>query len=289
MRRVFITGVGVVSSIGLGRRAFFDALSRGQSGITPVESFDAAPLGRLFAGEIKDFRAEDHLTAAEVRRVGRCAAMSLAAMRMAIVDAGIAADEMRGPRTSVVVGTTMGEAAVIAELDHAWIAGGVRAMRRAMLPKYGSTLLADLTSRAPWVHKKACRYPHDARRVRRRKLFDRLRSGFDPRRSRRRRHRGRRRNSPRAPILRLRAPRRDAAAKMSADRSQPTRIDPRRRRGPSRSRIRKSMRCVATRACKRKSAATDFRATATTSRVRIPKRRAASRRCASRSITRASV
>jgi 3-oxoacyl-[acyl-carrier-protein] synthase II len=141
MRRVFITGVGVVSSIGLGRRAFFDALARGQSGITPVESFDPTPLGRLFAGEIKDFRPEDHLTAGEVRRAGRCAAMSLAAMRMAIADAGIAPEKMRGPRTSVVVGTTMGEADVIADLDSAWIAGGMRAMRRAMLPKYGSTLL----------------------------------------------------------------------------------------------------------------------------------------------------
>ena len=148
MRRVFITGVGVVSSIGLGRKAFFDGLARGASGISPVESFDAAPLGRQFAGEIKDFRAEDHLTVAEQRRVGRCSAMSLAAMRMALGDAGMATDELRGPRTSVVVGTTMGEADVIADLDHAWIAGGVRAMRRAMLPKYGSTLLPIHLARA---------------------------------------------------------------------------------------------------------------------------------------------
>lgn len=148
MRRVFITGVGVVSSIGLGRRAFFDALGRGESGISQVESFDAAPLGRTFAGEVKEFRAEDHLTSAELRRVGRCSAMSLAAMRMAMQDAGLSGDKLRGPRTSVVVGTTMGEADVIADLDHAWIAGGVRAMRRAMLPKYGSTLLPIHLARA---------------------------------------------------------------------------------------------------------------------------------------------
>ena len=152
MRRVYITGVGVVSSIGLGRRAFFDALGRGESGISPVESFDATPLGRGFAGEVKEFRPEDHLTAAEQRRVGRCSAMSLAAMRMALADAGLSnvrgGDALRGPRTSVVVGTTMGEADVIADLDHAWIAGGVRAMRRAMLPKYGSTLLPIHLARA---------------------------------------------------------------------------------------------------------------------------------------------
>jgi len=148
MKRVFITGVGVVSSIGLGRRAFFDALARGQSGITPVESFDAAPLGREFAGEIKDFKVEDHLTAAEARRSGRCSAMSLAAMRMAVADAGIAPEKLRGPRTSVVLGTTMGEADVIANLDHAWIAGGHGAVRRTLLPKYGSTLLPIHLARA---------------------------------------------------------------------------------------------------------------------------------------------
>jgi 3-oxoacyl-[acyl-carrier-protein] synthase II len=148
MRRVFITGVGVVSSIGLGRRAFFDALAKGKSGISQVESFDATPLGREFAGEVKEFRAEDHLTAAELRRAGRCSAMSLGALRMALEDAGLKDDAIRGPRTSVVVGTTMGEADVIADLDHAWIAGGFRAMRRAMLPKYGSTLLPIHLARA---------------------------------------------------------------------------------------------------------------------------------------------
>ncbi len=148
MKRVFITGVGVVSSIGLGRRAFFDALAKGDSGITPLESFDATGLGRDYAGEIKDFRAEDHLTAAEVRRSGRCSAMSLAAMRMAIADSGIDEAKLRGPRTSVVLGTTMGEADVIANLDHAWITGGHATVRRTLLPKYGSTLLPIHLARA---------------------------------------------------------------------------------------------------------------------------------------------
>jgi len=149
MRRVYITGVGVVSSIGLGRRAFFDALAKGQSGITPVESFDPTPLGRLNAGEVKEFRAKDHLTQAELRRgIGRCSAMSLGALRMALADAGIEGDAVSGPRTSVVVGTTMGEADVIADLDSQWISGGHRAMRKAMLPKYGSTLLPIHLARA---------------------------------------------------------------------------------------------------------------------------------------------
>ncbi len=147
-QRVFITGVGAVSSIGLGREAFFRGLQEGKVGISPIESFDASSLGRLYGGEVKNFDPKDHLTAAELKQTGRCSAMSLAAMRMAVKDAGIRPEHLAGPRTSVVIGTTMGEAGLIADLDHAWITRGPSALRRTMLPKYGSTLLPIHVARA---------------------------------------------------------------------------------------------------------------------------------------------
>lgn len=146
--RVFITGVGVVSSIGLGKDAFFRALAGGTSGISPVEAFDASNLGRSNAAEVKDFRPRDHLSAAEVRRMGRCSQMALAAARMAIADANIADAALSGPRASVVLGTTMGEADVLEDLDHAWIERGLAGVRRAWIPKYGSTLLPIHVARA---------------------------------------------------------------------------------------------------------------------------------------------
>ena len=146
--RVFITGVGVVSSIGLGKAAFFDALAAGTSGISPVEAFDVTNLGREFAGEVKGFRPRDHLTALEARRMGRCSQMALAAARMAIADAGLDPQLLRGPRAAVVLGTTMGEADVLGELDHAWIHKGAAGVRRAIIPKYGSTLLPIHVARA---------------------------------------------------------------------------------------------------------------------------------------------
>ncbi|MBX3211786.1 MAG: beta-ketoacyl-[acyl-carrier-protein] synthase family protein [Labilithrix sp.] len=146
--RVFITGVGVVSSIGLGKEAFFASLAAGKSGITPVEAFDASSLGRSNAGEVKAFRARDHLSAAEARRMGRCSQMALAAARMAIADAALPDGALAGPRASVVLGTTMGEADVLEDLDHAWIAKGLPGVRRAWIPKYGSTLLPIHVARA---------------------------------------------------------------------------------------------------------------------------------------------
>lgn len=146
--RVFITGIGVISSIGLGKDEFFRGLAAGKSGISPVESFDVKNLGREYAGEVKAFHSRDHLRASEVRRMGRCSQMALAASRMAIEDAGLAADVLRGPRVSVVLGTTMGEADVLEDLDHAWMKRGPSGVRRAWIPKYGSTLLPIHVARA---------------------------------------------------------------------------------------------------------------------------------------------
>ncbi|MBP9111984.1 MAG: beta-ketoacyl-[acyl-carrier-protein] synthase family protein [Polyangiaceae bacterium] len=146
--RVFVSGVGVVSSIGLGKKEFYRSLSQGKSGISPIESFDATNLGRHFAGEVKAFRTRDHLSAAENRRMGRCGAMTLAAARMAVEDAGMDPAILRGPRTAVVLGTTMGEATLFADLDASWIHDGADAVKSALIPKYGSTLLPIHVARA---------------------------------------------------------------------------------------------------------------------------------------------
>jgi 3-oxoacyl-[acyl-carrier-protein] synthase II len=146
--RVFVTGVGVVSSIGLGKELFFAALRDGKTGISRVSSFDASQLGRQLAGEVKGFDARDHLTRAEQRRMGRCSAMAVAAARMALADANLPSSGLAGRRTAVVLGTTMGEAEILGELERDWIVSGAQAVRRADIPRYGSTLLPIHVARA---------------------------------------------------------------------------------------------------------------------------------------------
>ncbi|HWW88601.1 MAG TPA: beta-ketoacyl-[acyl-carrier-protein] synthase family protein [Vicinamibacterales bacterium] len=146
--RVFVTGMGVVSSIGLGKKSFFRSLGEGKTGISPVSSFDASQLGRQIAGEVKDFDPRDHLTRAEQRRMGRCSAMAVAAARMALADANLPSSGLAGRRTAVVIGTTMGEAEILGELERDWIVGGAQAVRRADIPRYGSTLLPIHVARA---------------------------------------------------------------------------------------------------------------------------------------------
>lgn len=148
MSRVYVTGAGVVSSLGFGREAFWDAVVAGRTGFAPIEGFDTKGLDRSVAGEVKNFHVRDFLTAAEARRTGRCSAFSLAAARMAVEDAKLGPQELAGERTSVIIGTTMGEADVMGDLEDAWIRQGPDALPAAKIPLYGTTLLPIHLARA---------------------------------------------------------------------------------------------------------------------------------------------
>jgi 3-oxoacyl-[acyl-carrier-protein] synthase II len=148
MTRVFVTGMGVVSSLGMGWEAYWDGLVAGRSGIGEVTLFDASVLPRNRAGEVRGFRREDFLSEPESKRMGRASAFCVAASRLATEDAGLEAGALSGPRTGVVVGTTMGEANVLGELQLAWIKEGEERVPSAQLPRYGSTLLPIHVARA---------------------------------------------------------------------------------------------------------------------------------------------
>ncbi|MCS6798569.1 MAG: beta-ketoacyl-[acyl-carrier-protein] synthase family protein [Myxococcota bacterium] len=148
MRRVYVTGMGVVSPIGIGCEAFWRAQLEGRSGAARVTLFDTAGLDRDVACEVKGFRARDHLTAAEARHTGRCAAFALAAAREAVAQSGLPPARLASERTATVLGTTMGEANLLGELESAWIHRGEHAIVPAKIARYGTTLLPIHVARA---------------------------------------------------------------------------------------------------------------------------------------------
>lgn len=148
MPRVFVTGLGVVSPLGFGHQAFGEALASGTTGVAEIQNFPHEEFDRHFACEVKDFRPRDFLTAGEAHRAGRCSAMAVAAARMAVEHSGIKQVALAGPRTSVIIGTTMGEANVLGELEAAWIHEGEHKIVPAQLPRYGTTLLPIHVARA---------------------------------------------------------------------------------------------------------------------------------------------
>lgn len=105
---IVITGMGVVSPIGVGEAEFWDALCAGRTGAAPIGCLDTTDLSRRLGCQVKDFPGDD-----ATHSVGRAAQLATAAARQAMASAGIANANGRAlldsQRVSVIVGTTMGE------------------------------------------------------------------------------------------------------------------------------------------------------------------------------------
>lgn len=102
-RRVVITGMGVISPIGIGLAQFWDSLVKGKSGIRQITRFDASGLPSRIAGEV-DFDPELYLDRRDARKMDRFTQMAVVSAQMAMEDSGGAGD-LRPERGGVVIGT----------------------------------------------------------------------------------------------------------------------------------------------------------------------------------------
>ncbi|MCC6555765.1 MAG: beta-ketoacyl-[acyl-carrier-protein] synthase family protein [Polyangiaceae bacterium] len=119
LRRVVVTGVGVISAIGLGKDAFWSAALAGRCGTAPIEGFDCSRLRARRGCEVRDFDPGRHPEIAEHRIVGRASQFAVAAARMAMDDAGLATPLAAPPRVGVSFGTTGGEIQIMEALCRA--------------------------------------------------------------------------------------------------------------------------------------------------------------------------
>jgi 3-oxoacyl-[acyl-carrier-protein] synthase II len=114
-RRVVITGVGLITPVGIGVRESWEALCAGKSGITEITRFDASKCQTKIAGEVKDFRAEDFLPKKEAKRTERFISYAVAATRMALEDSGYKIDSSTEDRIGVLTGCGLGGLATLEE------------------------------------------------------------------------------------------------------------------------------------------------------------------------------
>ena len=89
MRRVVVTGLGMVCPIGNDVKTSWENALAGKNGIGPITRFDASGMGCQIAGEVKDFNVEEYLPAKEARRYDRYVHYGVAAGTQAIRDAGL--------------------------------------------------------------------------------------------------------------------------------------------------------------------------------------------------------
>jgi 3-oxoacyl-[acyl-carrier-protein] synthase II len=139
---VVITGLGVVSPIGIGRAAFRDALYAGRSGVRRIESFDASELPIDFGGEVADFDPKQYVRPRKSLKVmSREIQFGFAAADLAMTDANLATDGVDSDRFGVVYGADM----IYCEPDE--LAAAYRACladKRFDFARWGSHALAEM-------------------------------------------------------------------------------------------------------------------------------------------------
>lgn len=107
-RRVVVTGIGLVTPIGINVEDFWDNLIRGCSGVTPITLFDPAGLPSKIGAQVKEWKAADHMPVKLARETDRFAQFAIAAGKAAMEDSGLDAGWLDNYRTGVGIGNAMG-------------------------------------------------------------------------------------------------------------------------------------------------------------------------------------
>ncbi|MEE6311591.1 beta-ketoacyl-[acyl-carrier-protein] synthase family protein [Plantactinospora veratri] len=148
-RRVVVTGLGVVTSIGIGVEEFLAGLRAGRSGVKPITAFDTTGFAYANGCEITNFDPARWLHNVDPAQLGRASQLSAAAAGMAVADAGMSLEELRSRRALVSVGTTDGESHDLDQLVGVQVDRGAEhfdpvVARRVPAGRLSSSIVAEL-------------------------------------------------------------------------------------------------------------------------------------------------
>jgi 3-oxoacyl-[acyl-carrier-protein] synthase II len=116
-RRVVVTGVGLLTSVGMGTEVSWDAIKKGTNGIGPITAFDATGFNCRIAGEVRNFDPAAFIEKKEIKKMGRFIQFAIAAADFAVADAGFKVNPDEADRTGVYIGSGIGGFEVI-EREH---------------------------------------------------------------------------------------------------------------------------------------------------------------------------
>jgi 3-oxoacyl-[acyl-carrier-protein] synthase II len=141
-QRVVITGLGVVTSLGLDTKTLWENLLAGKSGVGPITVFDASEFTTRIAAEIHDFNPENYMERKEARRMDRFVQFGVAAARMALDDSGFTIDDSNAERVGVLIGSGIGGILTIEDQFTVMNTKGVDRISPFFIPM----LIADMAS-----------------------------------------------------------------------------------------------------------------------------------------------
>lgn len=134
MRRVVVTGVGVVSPLGTGNEQNWTALMEGRSGLGPITRFDASDLPIRIAGEVKDFNPEEFIDKKEIKKMDLFIQFAMGAAELAMKDSGLQITEENAERVGVLVGAGLGGLPAIEKYHQAYLEGGHKKLSPFFIP-----------------------------------------------------------------------------------------------------------------------------------------------------------
>ena len=145
-RRVAVTGVGLVSSLGIGTEANWQALLAGRSGIRTITAFDASNYASRIAGEVPDFDPLRFLAKKDVRKMDVFIQYAIAASEFALLDAGLPTDGGLGTEVGVFIASGIGGFSTIEREHKALLNGGPRKISPFFIPSAIINLAAGQVS-----------------------------------------------------------------------------------------------------------------------------------------------
>ncbi len=133
-RRVVVTGLGIVSPVGIGVQDAWSNIVAGKSGITSITRFDASAFASQVAGEVKGFDVTQYLSPKDARRMDVFIQYGLVAGMEAVKDAGIEVTEENAERIGVNIGSGIGGLPMIEDTDAVYHEGGPRKISPFFIP-----------------------------------------------------------------------------------------------------------------------------------------------------------
>jgi len=133
-RRVVVTGIGLVTPLGIGVDKTWQNLCEGKSGISRITRFDPSELPTQIAAEVKDFEPADFIEKKEIKKMDRFIQLGIAAAKIAVEDARLQITETIADRTGVYVGAGIGGLPAIESNHIKFLEGGVKKLTPFFIP-----------------------------------------------------------------------------------------------------------------------------------------------------------